>query len=115
MNIIFDSLSELREKGLSDANLKKFKSKYLNDLEYLFKDRDIKLDKFGNYLYYDRNFTLKKYKKIINDMNSEKLKAIFNILFDYHKMSFLLYGNFKNIKTTNTKIFNIIKKNRKKF
>jgi len=115
LNIIFDSLSELREKGLSDTNLKKFKSKYLNDLEYLFKDRDIKLDKFGNYLYYDRNFTLKKYKKIINDMNSEKLKAIFNILFDYHKMSFLLYGNFKNIKTTNTKIFNIIKKNRKKF
>ena len=58
---------------------------------------------------------VQKYKKIINEIDMEKLKIIFNLLFDYHKMSFLLYGNFKNIKTTNTKIYNIIKKHRKKF
>lgn len=115
LNIIFDLLSNLREKGLSEPNLKKFKKKYLNDLEYLFKDRDIKLDRFGNYLYYDRDFTIQKYKKIINDIDLEKLKIIFNLLFDYNQMSFLLYGNFKNIKNTNTKIYNIIKKHRKKF
>lgn len=115
LNIIFNLLSDLREKGLSEANLKKFKKKYLNNLEYLFKDRDIKLDTFGNYLYYDRDFTIQKYKKIINEIDMEKLKIIFNLLFDYHKMSFVLYGNLKNIKNTNTKIYNIIKKHRKKF
>jgi len=115
LNIIFDLLSDLREKGLSEPNLKKFKKKYLNDLEYLFKNRDVKLDTFGNYLYYDRDFTIQKYKNTINEIDLEKLKIIFNLLFDYHKMSFILYGNLKNIKNTNTKIYNIIKKHRKKF
>jgi len=113
LNIIFDLLTDLRENGLTEPNLKKFKKKYLNDLEYLFKDRDVKLDTFGNYLYYDRDFTIHKYKKIINEIDLEILKIIFNLLFDYHKMSFVLYGNLKNIKSTNTKIYNIIKKHRK--
>tara|TARA_B110000261_G_C13071337_1_gene352291 strand:+ start:526 stop:1788 length:1263 start_codon:yes stop_codon:yes gene_type:complete len=115
LNIIFDLLTDLRENSLTEEDLKKFKKKYLNDLEYLFKDRDIKLYTFGNYLYYDRKFKVEHYKKIINDIDVDKLKIIFNLLFDYHKIGIMIYGNLKNIKSTNNNVHNIIKKNRKKF
>ena len=115
LEMIFSQLNELKENGLTKKDLVKYKKKYLNDIKYLFKDRDHIIDRFGDYLYYDRDFTIKKYNKIINDINIKKLKIIFNLLFDYNKMSFVSYGNYPNIDKTHSKILNIIKKNRKLF
>lgn len=116
IEIIYSQLTNLKENGLTEKNLKKYKKKYMNDVEYeIFKNRDNKLNKFGNYLYYDRNFTIDKYKKIIENIDNNKLSIILNLLFDYHNMSFITYGNYKNIKDVNKRIYNIIKKHRKKF
>tara|TARA_B110000259_G_scaffold97843_1_gene113053 strand:- start:6002 stop:7264 length:1263 start_codon:yes stop_codon:yes gene_type:complete len=113
INIIFDILTELKKNGITEANLKKFKKKFLNNSKYFFKDRDNQLDEFGTYLYYDRGFTIEKYIEIINGIDIEKLKILLRLLFDYNTMSFILYGNLKNLDYTNKKILNIIKKNRK--
>ena len=108
-------VDRLKEDGLTEKELNKFKKKYLNDLKYYFKNNDFLINRFGNYLYYDRDFTIAKYTKLINDINIKKLKIIFNLLFDYNKMSFISYGNYSNINYTKNKVLKIIKTHRKKF
>ena len=115
IEIIYDQLDKLKEDGLTEKELNKFKKKYLNDLKYYFKNNDFLINRFGNYLYYDRDFTITKYTKLINDINIKKLKIIFNLLFDYNKMSFISYGNYSNVNYTKNKILRIIKNHRKKF
>ena len=115
IEIIYDQLDKLKEDGLTQKDLNLFKKKYLNDLKYYFKNNDFLINRFGNYLYYDRSFTIAKYTKLINDINITKLKIIFNLLFDYNKMSFITYGNYSNINYTKNKVLKIIKTHRKKF
>ena len=113
LEIIFNELNILKKKGLIKTKLIKNKEKYLDSIDYYFKNNDYLVNNYGKYLYYDRTFTIKKYKKIIMDMTNEKLIEILNILFDYNKMGLVSYGNYPKIEKTKNNIMNIITKNRK--
>ena len=113
LNIVFKELLNLKKNGLIDKELVKYKKQFIDNIDYYFKDNDIIINKFGAYLYYDRSFTIKKYKNIINKITKEKLLEIINLLFDFDKMGFVLYGNLNNIEKSKRNIINIINKNKK--
>ena len=113
LNIVFKELLNLKKNGLTDKELVKYKKQFIDSIDYYFKDNDILINKFGAYLYYDRSFTIKKYKNIINKITKEKLLEIINLLFDFDKMGFVLYGNLNNIEKSKKNIINIINKNKK--
>jgi predicted Zn-dependent peptidase len=113
INMIFNEISILKTKGLTDIALKKYKKQFMDKIKYYFKNNDILINKFGSYLYYDRSFTVKKYENIINNITKEKIMEIMQVLFDFNTMGFVLYGDVKNINTTKKSILKLINKNKK--
>ena len=113
VNIVFSEINILKDGGLNNDKFKKFKSKFLNDMTYYFKNNDTLITKYGRYLYYDKKFTIKKYEKIIKDLTNDKLTEIINLLFDYEQIGFVSYGNFKDINKVEKSVGRLIKQNRK--
>lgn len=113
LNIVFKELVNLKKNGLTDKELVKYKKQFVDSIDYYFKDNDILINKFGAYLYYDRGFTVKKYKNLIEKITKEKILEIINLLFDFEQMGFVLYGKLNNIDKTKKDILNIINKNKK--
>jgi predicted Zn-dependent peptidase len=103
-------LVNLKKKGLTDKQLEKYKKQFIDHTSYYFKDNDVIINTFGSYLYYDRDFTFKKYTNLINKITKNKILEIVNQLFDFKKMGFVLYGNVKDIEKTKKGIINIINK-----
>ena len=113
LNIVFKELVNLKKNGLTDKELVKYKKQFVDSIDYYFKDNDILINKFGAYLYYDRSFTVKKYKNLIDKITKEKILEIINLLIDFEQMGFVLYGKLNNIDKTKKDILNIINKNKK--
>lgn len=110
LNIVFSELVNLKKKGLTDKQLEKYKKQFIDHTSYYFKDNDVIINTFGSYLYYDRDFTFKKYINLINKITKNKILEIINQLFDFKKMGFVLYGNVKDIEKRKKGIINIINK-----
>ena len=113
LKILFEEFNKLKNEKIKDNILKKYKKNYLSKLNYQLKDNGYLTNTIANYIFYDKNFTIDKYKKLINNLNSNKLKEIFQLLFNYNTMTIASYGNYNNINYTKKRFVNIIKNNRK--
>ncbi len=110
LNILFNEITKLKDKQLDKATFNKYKKNFKNKMKYVFKDDDYLITKMGEYLYYDNDFTLDKYKDIINKLTPDIFKEIINDLFDYNTMSIVTYGNYPNTSETKEKLLKIVKK-----
>ena len=85
----------------------KKKYKFLKLFEGIVVSGKIKMLKPFKEIY---DFTLEKYKDIINKLTPEIFKEIINDLFDYNTMSIVTYGNYPNTNETKEKLLKIVKK-----
>jgi predicted Zn-dependent peptidase len=108
INIVLDILYKLSLNGLIKKVLDYYKKGFLNNQKYAFTNTEFVTALKGESLFYDSDIKYDDYIKTIKEITNDDIKEISRKIFDFSKMGILTYGNYHNIKSTNSKIIDLV-------
>lgn len=97
LKIVFDEIEKLKTNLIPLKLFNTYRNRFLEEVDFLFKNNDYLVTQYGQYLYYDRNFTIDKYKKFINNITPTTLQVEIRKIFDFNNMGLVSYGNYKDL------------------
>jgi predicted Zn-dependent peptidase len=101
LKITFNEIQKLKENELDQKTFKKYQKHFMDEINLLFKNNDYLISMYGKYLYYDRDFTLDKYRKFIADITPTSLRQQIISIFNFKTMGLVSYGNYPGDTLTN--------------
>lgn len=99
LKIVFSEIQKLKDKPLSKADLNKYKQRFIDSIDLAFSaNDDDMMNTFGQFIYYDPTFNLKKYKAFINNITPSSLQTEIKRIFDFNSISIISYGKYSQNK-----------------
>ena len=108
IGIVLNVLTKLKKEGLSEKDLKYYKRSFMNQQKYALTDDVYKTIMYAESYFYGSSYNDEEYFEIIKNMTNEDIKSISKLLFDFNKFGILSYGNYKNSKTMQNRIIDIV-------
>jgi predicted Zn-dependent peptidase len=108
ITIILDILYKLSLNGLTKKKLDYYKNGFINQQKYAFTDTEFISSLIGESLFYESKIDCDDYIKITNEITNDDIKEISKNIFNFSKMGILTYGKYKNIKSIDTEIKDLV-------